>query len=42
MIKTTIKPAATMMMMRTAITMPATVAGRNGVPIESDTEQTAC
>lgn len=36
------KPAATMMMMRTAITMAATGPGGNGVPVESDTQQTAC
>lgn len=31
-----------MMMMRTAITMPATAPGDNSVPVESDTQQTAC
>ena len=43
MIKTTIKPAATMMMMMiTAITMPATAPGANSPTVESDTQQTAC
>ena len=34
------KVAATMMKMRTAIVMPAIASGGNGMPAESDTQQT--
>ena len=42
MIKTMMAVAATMMMMRTTITMPAIGPGGNALSGESDTQQTAC